>query len=60
MKQKAIQAADAAASVTAKGVLFGFVALLLGAIAAWFGGRMGAVDPTMTADAEIIPARRQV
>ncbi len=59
-KQKAVQAADAAADATSKGALFGFVALLLGAIAAWFGGRMGAVDPTMTADAEIIPARRQV
>lgn len=59
-KQKAVQAADAAANATSKGALFGFVALLLGAIAAWFGGRMGAVDPTMTADAEIIPARRQV
>lgn len=59
-KQKATQAADAAANATSKGALFGFVALLLGAVAAWFGGRMGAVDPTMTADAEIIPARRQV
>lgn len=59
-KQKATQAAEVAADATAKGALFGFIALLLGAIAAWFGGRMGAVDPTMTADAEVIPARRQV
>lgn len=59
-KQKAAQAAEVAADATAKGALFGFIALLLGAIAAWFGGRMGAVDPTMTADAEVIPARRQV
>jgi hypothetical protein len=59
-KQKATQAAETAADATSKGALFGFVALLLGAIAAWFGGRMGAVDPTMTADADVIPARRQV
>lgn len=59
-KQKATQTAEVAADATAKGALFGFIALLLGAIAAWFGGRMGAVDPTMTADAEVIPARRQV
>jgi hypothetical protein len=59
-KQKATQAAEAATDATAKGALFGFLALLLGAIAAWFGGRMGAVEPTMTADAEVIPARRQV
>lgn len=59
-KQKATQAAETAADATSKGALFGFVALLLGAIAAWFGGRMGAVEPTMTADADVIPARRQV
>ena len=28
--------------------LLGALALLLGGVAAWFGGRMGAVDPTVT------------
>jgi hypothetical protein len=28
--------------------LFGFFALVLGAVASWFGGRMGAVAPTVT------------
>lgn len=59
-KQQAVQAAEATAEATSRGAIFGFVALLLGAIAAWFGGRAGAVDPTMTEDAEIIRARRQV
>jgi hypothetical protein len=59
-KQQATQAAEKAANATSKGAIFGFIALVLGAIAGWLGGRMGAVDPTMTADAEIIPARRQV
>lgn len=59
-KQQATQAAEKAASATSKGAIFGFIALVLGAIAGWVGGRMGAVDPTMTADAEIIPSRRQV
>jgi hypothetical protein len=31
--------------------LLGFITLLLGAIAGWFGGRFGAVEPTL-------PARR--
>jgi hypothetical protein len=30
------------------GVSSALVALLLGAAAAWFGGRTGVVDPTMT------------
>lgn len=48
-KQQAVAAADATAKAVSRGALFGFVALLLGAIASWFGGRMGAVDPTITA-----------
>lgn len=56
-KEKAKQAADVAAGATSTGAIAAFIALLLGAIAAWFGGRSGAIDPTMT-DAEIIPARR--
>ncbi len=44
-KQKAMQAADTAATVVSRGSLFGFVALLLGALAGWFGGRSGEVRP---------------
>jgi hypothetical protein len=47
-KQKATQAADVATKAASRGALFGSIALLLGAIAAWFGGRAGAVDPTVT------------
>jgi hypothetical protein len=47
-KQKATAAADVAAEATSRGALIGFVALLLGAIAAWFGGRAGAIEPTIT------------
>jgi hypothetical protein len=34
--------------VVSRGALFGFFALALGAVAAWFGGRAGAVYPTLT------------
>lgn len=47
-KQQATEVADAAAKTVSRGALFGFVALLLGAIAGWFGGRAGAVYPTLT------------
>jgi hypothetical protein len=47
-KRQATEAADTAAKTVSRGALFGFVALLLGAVAGWFGGRAGAVDPTMT------------
>lgn len=47
-KQQAKRAADSAARVVSRGALFGFLALVLGALAGWFGGRMGAVDPTIT------------
>ena len=47
--QQAGEAADAAATAVSTGALVAFAALLLGAIAAWFGGRIGAVDPTVTA-----------
>jgi hypothetical protein len=49
LKQQAREAADTAATAVSRGALLGSIALLLGAIAAWFGGRMGAVDPTVTA-----------
>jgi hypothetical protein len=40
-KQEALEAADAAATAVSTGAILGFVALLLGAIAAWFGGAAG-------------------
>jgi hypothetical protein len=48
-KQKAAEAADTAAKAVSRGALLGSLALLLGALAAWFGGRLGAVEPTVTA-----------
>jgi hypothetical protein len=48
-KQQATQAADAAAKGVSRGALFGALGLILGAVAAWFGGRMGTVEPTITA-----------
>jgi hypothetical protein len=47
-KQQAAKAADTAANAISKGALFGAIALVLGAIAAWFGGRAGTIDPTLT------------
>ncbi|MQW90740.1 PhnA-like protein [Sinorhizobium saheli] len=41
VKRKATEAADAAAAVVASGALLGFVALVLGAVAAWIGGWYG-------------------
>ena len=41
-KQKAIDAAQAATAAVSAGAILGFLALLLGAIAAWFGGFYGA------------------
>ncbi len=45
---QARQAADVAAKAVSTGALVGALALVLGAIAGWFGGRAGAVEPTMT------------
>jgi hypothetical protein len=47
-KEQATQAADAAAKAVSRAALFGAIGLILGAAAGWFGGRMGAVDPTIT------------
>jgi len=47
-KQQATQAADMAAKAVSRGALFGAIGLVLGALAAWFGGRMGTVEPTIT------------
>jgi hypothetical protein len=57
-KQKAAQAAETARKAASQGAIFGFVALVLGAIAAWFGGRAGAVDPTIT-DADLAVTERR-
>lgn len=57
-KQKATQAADTASKVVSRGALFGSIALLLGALAAWFGGRSGAVDPTITSSSLAASERR--
>jgi hypothetical protein len=55
-KQAATEAADTAASVVSTGTLVAFVALVLGAIAGWFGGRSGVVHP-VCADG-VMPRRR--
>ena len=47
-KEQATRAARAASRAVSRGALFGSFALILGAIAAWFGGRAGTVDPTVT------------
>ena len=49
-KQKAEESADVAARTVSRGALLGSFALILGAIAAWFGGKAGTVDPTVTAE----------
>jgi hypothetical protein len=50
--------ADKAASVISTGALAAFVALVLGAVAGWFGGRSGVVHPVF-ADG-LIPHRRRL
>jgi hypothetical protein len=57
-KQQATAAAEATTQTVYRGALFGSIALILGAIAAWFGGRMGAVDPTVTSAALMTEQRR--
>jgi hypothetical protein len=47
-KQQATEAAEVAATAVSRGALFSAIGLILGAIAAWFGGRAGAVEPTVT------------
>ena len=54
-KREATEAADVTAKAVSRGALFGSLALLLGAIASWFGGRMGAVEPTITSRMGISP-----
>ena len=59
-KQQAVQAAQTTAKVVSRGALFGFFALVLGAIAAWFGGRSGTVIPTITSLGLSAPVRRRL
>jgi hypothetical protein len=56
-KQEATAAAQTATTAVSRGAFFSAIALLLGAIAAWFGGRRGAVDPTVTTG-EMMAMRR--
>lgn len=49
----ATEAADTAATAVSTSALLGALGLILGAVAAWFGGRFGAVDPTVTTRARI-------
>jgi hypothetical protein len=48
-KAKATEIANKTAKAVSRAALLGAISLLLGAIAAWYAGRMGAVDPTITA-----------
>jgi cobalamin biosynthesis Mg chelatase CobN len=57
-KQTATRAAENATKAISRGALLGALALVLGALAGWFGGRMGAVDPTITSPALMSTQRR--
>lgn len=46
--QQAAETADAARGAVTSASIFATIALLLGALAAWFGGRAGVVSPTVT------------
>ena len=56
VQEASTEAADAAVSAVTTGALVAFVALVLGAIAGWFGGRSGVVHPVY-AD-RVLPSRR--
>jgi hypothetical protein len=47
-RREATEAAATATRAVSRGALIGALSLLLGAVAGWFGGRMGAVEPTIT------------
>ena len=55
-KAAALSAADTAASVVSTGAILAFIALVLGAVAGWLGGRSGVVHPVY-AD-RVLPSRR--
>nr|WP_203236426.1 PhnA-like protein [Methylobacterium crusticola] len=52
-KEQARQAADATARTVSQGALYGALALILGALAAFFAGRVSAVGPTLTRTAPV-------
>ena len=58
VQQTATETADAAATAVSTGAIMAFVALVLGAVAGWLGGRSGVVHPVY-AD-RLIPTRRRV
>jgi hypothetical protein len=47
-KEQAVQTTDATARVISRGALLGFMGLVLGAVASWFGGVAGTVLPIVT------------
>jgi pyruvate/2-oxoglutarate dehydrogenase complex dihydrolipoamide acyltransferase (E2) component len=57
VQEQATAAADAAASATSTGAIAAFFALLLGAVAAWFGGRAGIAAPIVTASSHTVVGR---
>jgi CHASE3 domain sensor protein len=59
-KEQAKQAADTAARVGSQGALYGALALILGALAAFFAGRGAAVDPVLTRTAVAATTQRRV
>jgi len=58
-KQQVVQAAQMMSTAVSRGALFGFFALVLGAIAAWFGGGSGTVPPTVSAMGVLGASRRR-
>jgi Skp family chaperone for outer membrane proteins len=58
-RQRTAEAADTAAAVVSRSALFGFFALLLGAVAGWLGGSAGTV-PSLTAVSVAEPRRNQI
>ncbi|TXN40121.1 PhnA-like protein [Methylobacterium sp. WL119] len=59
-KEQAKQAADATARVGSQGALYGALALVLGALSAFFAGRGAAVDPVLTRTAPVVTTQRRV
>ncbi len=59
-KEQAKQAADTAARVGSQGALYGALALILGALAAFFAGRGAAVDPVVSRTGAAIPTQRRI
>ncbi len=55
-RAQATDVAEGATTAVSTGAIVAFIALLLGGIASWFGGRAGAVYPTLTA---FVPMRRR-